>query len=218
MKIIDLKGEVFGRLMVVSRAPNAGVRDSNARWNCRCDCGRMVIAYGQDLRKHKVVSCGCWNAEKRTRHGLARTPEYRVFMAMKMRCENPKDAAWKNYGGRGITVDPRWSSFPQFWEDMGPRPTGGTLERIDNNKGYSPDNCTWATHKEQLNNRRNNRVLFHEGERLTLAQWAERLGLNYSTLAKRLARGQAVEDALNRPVHARLCPHCGKPIFKGETQ
>lgn len=107
---------------------------------------------------------------------------------MRRRCMNPSDVAYPNYGGRGITVCERWNSFDNFVEDMGVPASGLSLDRVDNNKGYSPENCRWATVSQQLNNQRRNVVIEHSGLRMTLAQWAQHLGLQASTLAKRLER------------------------------
>jgi hypothetical protein len=105
MRLIDRRGDRYDRLVVIGRAPNANKTDTNARWRCRCDCGRTIIAYGQDLQRHKVKSCGCFNASRIAKHGMSKAKIYRVWLAMKARCNNPNDAAYRNYGGRGIGYD-----------------------------------------------------------------------------------------------------------------
>lgn len=115
------------------------------------------------------------------------------------RCLNPRHPEFRNYGGRGISVSPRWRAFTAFLDDMGPRPNGATLERVDVNGHYAPDNCRWATPAEQANNRRNNRFLEHDGLRLTVAQWARRLRCNRSALLHRLNAGWPVAEALAQP-------------------
>ena len=119
---------------------------------------------------------------------------------MRQRCENPGSTQWPHYGGRGITVCARWQDFANFFADMGERPANCTLDRIDNDGPYSPENCRWATQKEQTNNRRRNRMITFGGETKTLQQWAERTGINHSTILMRFKLGWPVERALTTPV------------------
>lgn len=198
MKLIDRKGEKYGRLVVVDRALNKSATDTNARWLCKCECGKHCVVYGQDLKRGKQVSCGCWNTEKRTSHGMSRTHVNSVWRQMRDRCNNPKNPSYKNYGGRGIEVCDRWSKFENFIADMGDRPGGYTLDRIDNSKGYSPDNCRWATMMQQLNNRRNNRYIEWNGESKTLAEWSRTTGVSWFTLRARIDRlGWTIDRALS---------------------
>ena len=201
MKLIDRIGERHGRLLVVERAPNKSERDTNARWKCKCDCGREVIQYGQDLKKGKVVSCGCWNDEKRFKHGLANTPVHRIWIGMHSRCRNPNLKEYPNYGGRGIKVCERWKSFENFIADMGIRPEGYSIDRIDNDGDYEPSNCRWATTRQQLNNKRTSRILAMNGESRTIAEWADKLGIDWHTIRNRVDRyGWTIEKALTTPV------------------
>jgi hypothetical protein len=200
MKLIDRIGERHGRLTVVERAPNKSASDTNARWKCVCECGRETVQYGQDLKKGKVVSCGCWNDEKRFKHGLANTPVHRIWIAMNSRCTNPNLKEYPNYGGRGIKVCERWKSFENFIADMGVRPDGYSIDRINNDGDYEPSNCRWATTKQQLNNRRNSRILELNGERKTVAEWADHLGVKYDLIRNRVDRyGWSIERALTTP-------------------
>ncbi len=178
-----------------------------------CECGVVKEVQRVALLNGKTKSCGCQSrrmiAESRTSHGASttngRTPEYRAWLAMKNRCSSPKSQQWGNYGGRGITVCERWlNSFENFLEDMGPRPGPGySLDREDNEKGYSPDNCRWATAKTQLNNRRANHYLEYEGQSMTLTQWAEKLGMATYVLKSRIKNGWTVARAFNEPVKSR---------------
>jgi len=118
---------------------------------------------------------------------------------MRGRCFNPDNAAWANYGGRGITVCERWREFENFLEDMGECPSGFTLDRYPNNDGnYEPGNCRWATYRQQNRNRRDNRIITHNGQQKCLAEWAELLNLNYEMLKSRLNRGWPIERAMVR--------------------
>lgn len=200
MRLIERVGQTYGRLRVISRAPNASKTDTNARWNCQCECGKFSLAYGQDLAKGKVKSCGCLNAERIKTHGHSRKPVYSVWRQIFQRCENPDAQAYANYGGRGITVCEEWRDFNVFLADMGFPGRGMSLDRIDNTKGYSKDNCRWATWDQQLNNNRGNVRLDFNGEMLTLSQWAKRLKIPRDCIYGRLRRGWSAERALSTPV------------------
>ncbi len=127
------------------------------------------------------------------------SPTYKSWLGMWERCENPNSPRFKDYGGRGITVCDRWEDFICFLEDMGERPRGMTIDRKDNNDGYMPDNCRWATPKEQCRNRKNNRILEHDGQQHCLSRWAEIVGIEKHTIRERLKRGWSVARALTQP-------------------
>ena len=150
--LIDLNGETFGRLTVVTRAIND--EHGNTQWRCRCTCGNRCTVRASSLTGGRTHSCGCDRDTSATKHGMSRTPEYRAWCSMRQRCENSGHPDYPAYGGRGITVDPRWDDFLTFLADMGPRPHGTSLDRIDNERGYGPGLCRWATPTEQARNRR----------------------------------------------------------------
>ena len=142
---------------------------------------------------------------KKPRHGMAHSRVNHIWRQMRYRCSSPNAPEYKNYGGRGIVVCERWGSFANFYADMGDPPTDKhTLERKDNNKGYGPDNCKWATYKEQLNNRRDNNLVAAYGRTQTVTQWAEEYNLPVTTLRNRLFRAKMPpEEALSAPLYAQ---------------
>lgn len=214
MRVIDRTGLRYGRLVALERLPAKSKKDTNARWICRCDCGNPAVAYGQDLQRGKVKSCGCLNAERIRQHGMAHTPEYAIWQAMRQRCENPESDAWDNYGGRGITVCAEWGKFERFFADVGPKLPGQSLNRIDNDGGYCKENCEWTSTIVQANNTRRNRVMEFNGERRTLAEWAKWAGLTWYTLRSRLDNyGWSLERALTNPAEtATLYEFQGKAL------
>lgn len=129
-------------------------------------------------------------------HGLSRSSEYQTWLQMRDRCRNTKSKYWPRWGGRGITIDPAWDSFEQFYRDMGPRPPGLTLERVDNHGPYSKANCRWATYGEQMRNTRRNNLITHDGRTQTITDWAREYGLDVTTLHSRLRLGWPIERAL----------------------
>ena len=199
----DLTGKVFRRLTVLHRVKDA--LDGSARWRCRCDCGLVIERRAKSLKRGSFQSCGCLKAEmSRARkpnltHGMSKSPEYRAWREMNYRCRSKSAKAWLDYGGRGISVCGRWkTSFKNFFEDMGVRPSGRSLERLDNSKGYSPANCVWASREAQQNNRRTSRYVKHNGRTLSVAQWAKETGIPDSTLRNRIYK--------NLPVQLLLMP------------
>ena len=200
----DLTGQKFGRLLVIQKAesyksPKGQVQ---SRWLCKCDCGNAVIVHGSSLKKGTTESCGCKRTEIHTKHGYSTTRLYSIWQAMHHRCEDLKNIGYHRYGAEGKTVCDEWREFEPFynWAMFHGYKEGLTIDRIDSTKGYSPDNCRWATMKEQQNNRRNNHRITHNGETYTLAEWAEIKSIKQATISSRLKRGWSIERALTTPV------------------
>ena len=209
-KAIDLTGHRFGRLVVLKRAADKPtIYGHKPIWLCRCDCGRIKAIFGRHLRVGHTTSCGCWRAEssreRRVTHGMNGTPEYRCWVEMIRRCYNPQRRGFHNYGGRGIIVCDRWrNSFESFFADMGPRPsTRHSLDRMNNDGQYSPDNCRWATSRQQCRNTRANRLLAFGGTSRTLVEWSEHTAIPITTLHQRLAAKWTLERALTTPVRPK---------------
>lgn len=201
-KLADLTGRVFGRLTVVGREGTAG---SKPTWSCRCSCGNSVIRKAIHLSNGHTSSCGCLRKEvtkrRATTHGLSRTATYLVWKGIKRRCYNQHDRCFKHYGGRGIVMCPSWlNSFENFLSDMGERPRGLTIDRIDNDGPYSPDNCRWIERWKQNRNQRSNRKIKVGEVTKLLCEWAEDLGCHLNTILSRLRMGWSERDAVTTPV------------------
>ena len=201
----DFSLKDIGRLIAIG--PVGLDKSMNVKWLCVCHCGKTVIKTTNKFYKNSHHSCGCINHKKS--HGEAirknRSIIYTIWKGIISRCYYPKHKRFKDYGGRGITVDPRWRySFSDFFKDMGDAPLGHTLDRIDNDGPYSPQNCRWSTYKDQANNRRNNTIITFNGKHATLSEWAQITGIGRSTIAYRIKKGWEIEKALQTPVNAAL--------------
>lgn len=198
-KRIDLEGRRFGLWTVLRYHGSSG---QGAMWLCRCDCGNEKATYASALSTGNSLSCGCVRPGA-VRHGhngkAGQSATYKTWRNMIRRCTDPEHGSYRNYGGKGISVCAEWrSDFSAFLRDMGERPEGKTLDRIDSSKGYNKANCRWQTMLEQGNNRANNHYLTHNGERHTIAQWARILGINVGTIRARVCRGANDADALRK--------------------
>jgi hypothetical protein len=200
---IDLSGVRFGRLTAVERA---GSIRRNPAWRCRCDCGNEIVARRFHLIRGSTKSCGCSRSDC-ARHGhargVARTSEFRIWESMRSRCRNPMNTAYKHYGGRGITVCERWQTFENFLADMGKRPLGKSLERVNNDGNYEKSNCRWASHKEQMRNRRTTKMIEWNGRTQSLVDWSDEIGISASVIHGRIRRGWEIEAALTSPQRIR---------------
>ena len=200
MRTNDETGKTFGRLTVLRHVPNAFCL-------CLCSCGQERTVSARSLRNGHTKSCGCLRKEIMTSHGHTKTREYGTWADMKNRCHNPKHKGFKGYGGRGIKVCDRWfDSFENFLEDMGPRPKGHSLDRKDNDGNYCPENCHWATRRQQAGNKRTSRLIEYRGRTQCLADWAFELGMRKNCLSYRLDAGWSVSRAFTAPVGKRKSP------------
>ena len=203
MRLIDLTGKKFGYLTVIRRNGSSmpSGRKGNAKWLCRCICGQERSVVGSKLIRGENRSCGCKKGEfitvSLTTHGMTGTTTYHVWGNMMKRCLNPKEARYYRYGGRGIGVCKRWMKFENFLADMGTRPSRKhSLDRKDNDKGYSKKNCRWATSIQQSNNKSNNRYIETPRGRLTLAQVSRIAGVTPGAIRDRILRGMSGKDLL----------------------
>jgi hypothetical protein len=208
-RILDLTGQRFGRLVVIERAadhlqPNG---QRKVKWFCRCDCGRTKTVDRGALRGGVTTSCGCYQKEQarkaKTTHGhsVGRKVSslYGVWCAMLSRCSNPRNPAWKWYGGKGVRVCDSWLDFSAFLSDMGEAPAGMTLDRIDSSGNYCPENCRWASRIEQANNLSSNVRVTYKGEVLTIAQACREAGFTQSMIRNRIRRGWPPERLFEPP-------------------
>lgn len=206
-KLIDLTGKKFGKLTVLKRAENNKHRQP--QWLCKCDCGNETVVVGQKLRTGHTKSCGCIVYEQKPRltHGMTSTPLFTRWIGMKSRCNNPKNKKYNRYGGRGIKVCDEWENdFMAFynWAISNGFEESLSIDRIDNNKGYSPDNCRWATPRQQANNTRRNIIVERDGEKVTLSDLCRNLGLNYRLVLSRIESGMTVEMAISKDFKKRI--------------
>ena len=201
-RFIDFTGRKFGRLTVLERTENIGRLTA---WLCLCECGTTKSVLAGHLQQARIVSCGCWKKEnskaKATKHGKHGTKLHWVWLSMRQRCNNPKNKAYKNYGGRGISVCNSWGAFETFeiWALNNGYSEGLSIDRIENDGNYEPDNCRWIPLAEQNLNTRKNRLVDSPLGRMPLAELSRRSGVNYGTLLSRIER-EVSDGHLLKPV------------------
>lgn len=202
----DITGQRFGRLIAISFVE---IRHGNKHfWKFLCDCGKTTITQKTGVMGGHTISCGCYRKEVTSRnattHGLSKHPLYNIWIMMRSRCLDPTDEAYHYYGGRGITVCDEWkNSFETFLKDMGERPPNTSLDRIDNNGNYCPDNCRWATQKQQLRNYSRNIKVEYFGKQYCLKDLCVELGLSYSMIDQRYRKSHSIESLIPGAKHIR---------------
>lgn len=205
-KIIDITGQKFNHLYVISHAFN---KNGRSYWNCLCDCGKTVVVLGSSLKSGNTKACGCHQKDGWSNgitHGKSKTRQYRIWQNMKNRCLNSKDQYFKNYGGRGIKVCDEWigkDGFISFynWAIGNGYKENLTLDRINNDGDYCPENCRWVGRNEQMRNTRRNRILEYKGRKQTMIQWSEELNIPYHILNGRINQyGWSTKDAIETPI------------------
>lgn len=203
-KFKDLINQKFTKLLVIAETVGRD-KTGSVIWLCKCDCGKEIKAVSYMLIRGDVKSCGCLSMEKTkerfTTHKMSQTKVYKVWNSMLQRCQNPNIKNYNDYGGRGIRVCEKWQIFEGFWEDMGSTfQKGLSIDRIDNDKGYSKENCHWTTRLEQNNNqrmRKTAKLITFNNKTLSLTQWAREIGLSVQGLKGRLYKHNwSIEKAL----------------------
>jgi len=194
----------------MDREPVRAGSTPGASWWCQCDCGTVRLVIVRSLINGVSKSCGCLKKElaahasigRTTTHGHSHSPTWNCWSAMVQRCTNPANGSYADYGGRGITVCDEWRRFDNFLADMGERPKGTSIDRIDNNAGYMPGNCRWATASQQARNRRSSLLVSMDGKTMCVADWCDALGIKASRIYMQVWQGktanQAIEDACQR--------------------
>lgn len=197
-------GQVFTRLTVIGKSNKKGF---GVYWVCKCSCGNIKEVRAYHLKGNKIKSCGCHKTAIATTHGYTkgathgkRMPEYNVWASMIRRCENPNNQKYNIYGGRGINVCERWHRFENFISDMGLRPSNKhSLDRFPNKNGnYEPSNCRWATIDEQNRNLNSNIWIEHNGRKQILTDWAKELGIDSSSMRRRIKKGVPFAKIYNK--------------------
>lgn len=209
-EIINLKGKIFGRLLVLKMAGKDKHR--NILWTCQCECGIIKNISGVGLRTNQTKSCGCYHRDIVSKpnissitHGKSISKIYNIWHGIKLRCYTKSSTSYKNYGGKGIIVCEEWkNSFEQFYKDMGDIPfEKAQIDRIDNNGPYSKENCRWVTSKQNCFNKSNNKYLTYKGETKLLIDWAIQYNFQRYTITNRLQQGWTIERILETPERRR---------------
>ena len=195
-------GTRFAKLLVICKA-NKNDRGEAHSW-CLCDCGKLKVIKNYNLKIHKITSCRC---SMNKTHGHSKSKTYKSYQSMKLRCYDITNISYKYYGARGIIVCDRWlESFENFLHDMGERPEGTSLDKINNDGNYEPSNCRWATIQEQNSNKSNNKHLTYNNETLSYVEWAKRVNGSKEIINKRLKAGWSIEKIVTTPCRSRGLP------------
>lgn len=199
----DVRGQRYGMLTILEVYDKRG---HHYRYKCKCDCGNESIAFLDSLQSGHTTSCGCHGKASMTTHGLSKHPIYKTWIGMRERCLRENGSGYYRYGARGIKVCDEWvNDFQKFydWAMENGWKEGLTLDRIDNDGDYCPDNCRWADRVVQSNNRSSNKYLTYNDKTMSVSEWAYEVGMPVPTLFTRLRKGWSVERALTEPVHPR---------------
>jgi len=201
----NLVGKKFGRLIVLKfdrRVKN------HSYWLCKCECGNTKSIRHDHLVSNKIRSCGCLQKEiiknLNLSHGMTKSSTHQVWCAMKTRCYNKNNHGYKYYGARGIKICKRWNKFKNFYKDIGEKPKGMSIDRIDNNGNYKPSNCRWATQKEQCRNTRRNHNITFKNKTQCITAWAEEIGINRRTLQHRFNFNWSIKKAFETPSQRKI--------------
>jgi hypothetical protein len=212
---VDLTGKRFGRLTVIALIEKASRKGKRTEYQCRCDCGNIKSITGSSLTTGNTKSCGCMKKERFhnliTKHGLSKTRLYIIWKHIVQRCENKNVERYKDYGGRGIRICEEWRREPELfvkWAVANGYKDGLSIDRINVNGNYCPENCRWVALKTQSQNKRNNRLFTIEGETHCLSEWAQILGIPYETLRSRLKVGMSFEQAVCKEAKSEISAYC----------
>jgi len=205
-KRIDVKkGDKYNRLTIIREVKKV---EGYRYFLCKCDCGIFKRLSFKKISCGQTKSCGCLQKEKiikiQTTHGLYRSKAYKIWASAKGRCLNKNNDRYSSYGGRGIKICKKWLKFENFYKDMGERPEGKSIDRIDNDGDYCKENCRWATRKQQANNTRKSIRITYNGETKTLADWVIKTGLQYNTINTRIHRGWSIKKSLTTDIGGKV--------------
>lgn len=195
--MLDITGNRYGKLVVLN--PDHKDKRGEWKWFCKCDCGNQTIVYGSHLRKGDTNSCGCIMRNTNKKHGFSKTRLYKTWVHIKSRCNNPKNDHYKDYGGRGIKICNDWSNFEIFkeWALSSGYSDALTIERIDVNGNYEPNNCCWIPQSIQAQNTRKSKQVTMFGETHCIREWSRILNIPNETLRARINRGEEIYDTRN---------------------
>lgn len=222
----DITGRKFAYLTVIESIWREDRKET--WWRCRCDCGNEALARVGDLKRGDRISCGCMTRKNVKKHGLSNSPEYKSWDAMRQRCNNPRNDNYKNYGARGIRVDPRWEDFNNFYEDMGPKPfPTASIDRINGEvEGlvyhYTKENCRWSSSAEQRENQietgfRDEVPITYQGVTQSINGWSKTIGISHTTIIKRLQKGLPLEEVFQPTATSFHLKEMESQLRAGET-